>query len=371
MKRIILLMMLSMSIKGTLFAQENATLSGTDKKFDRSPDDFTRRFLIDLGKGNKLQIELKDMADLDRLKNMDSILRVFLQDIEPLKDSLSDELTSKRIDYVTDSTGRKEMRFQQFHPKGSSFIMNKGDLAALKLEQDTVNLIGTVNFIAKYSFRKAFPDTRSYRVSFFVNQLNELPAILAAGLNDKILSLQKNINSGWQPDKTGRLHLIKDPRISAKLPKGYFTGHGDYLTPDISVNIQNYKNYFVPSFSLGARVIISNAIYKREIGLFWEPQFLFQNDQGKLKTFRNEFLALTFGQGPIRDHDPLKESSLQVIVSLGYLIRRDGEYFDKHTIRLGMGRLSLFEGKTQIEPILYFHDFFREVTPGIRLIQRF
>ena len=364
-------MMLLMSIKSTLYAQENTTVSNTDKKFERSSNEFTRRFLIDLGKGNKLQIEVKEMADLDRLKNMDSILREFLQDIEPLKDSLSDELTSKRIDYVIDSAGRKEIRFQQFKPKGSSFLMNMGDLAALKLEQDTVNIIGTVNFTAKYTLRKAFPDSRSYRVSFFVNQLHELRGILAAGLNEQILSLQKNVNSGWQPDKTGRLHLIRDPRISARLPKGYFTGHGDYLTPDISVNIQNYKNYFVPSFSLGARVIISNAVYKRDIGLFWEPQFLFKNEQGKLKTFRNEFLTLTYGQGLIRDNDPLKESSFQFIMSFSYLIRRDGEYYDKHSIRLGAGRLSLFEGKTQIEPVFYFHDLFREVTPGVRWIQRF
>ncbi|HEY4156028.1 MAG TPA: hypothetical protein VGM24_11390 [Puia sp.] len=369
MKRIILLMMLVTSIKESLFAQENPTVSNTDKKFELSSDKFTRRFLIDLGKGNKLQIELKDMADLDRLKNMDSILRVFLQEIEPLRDSLSDELSSKRIDYTMDSMGRKEIRIQQFRPKGSNFLINKGDLASLKLEQDTVNFIGTVHFIAKYTLRKAFPDQRKYQVSFFVNQLNELPSILAAGLNDKILSLQQNVNSGWKPGQDGRLELIKDPRISAKLPKGYFTGHGDYLSPDISVNVQNYKSYFVPSVSLGIRMVLSNGSYKREIGLLWEPHFLFQNGQGRLKTFRNDFLSLTFGQGPIKDNDPLKESSLQVILSAGYLVRRQGDYFDKHTIRLGFGRLSLFEGKTKIEPMIFFHDFFREVTPGIRWIQ--
>ena len=371
MKRIVYLLILLASIKGSLYAQENTSISNTDKKFELPSDRFTRRFLIDLGKGNMLQIELRNMADLDRLKNIDSLMRIFLQDIEPLKDSLSDELSSKRIDYVMDSTGRKEIRFQQFKPKGSSFLINKGDLAALKLEQDTVNFIGIVSFRAKYTMRKAFTDTRNFQISFFVNQLNELPSILAAGLNDKIVSLQKNVNSGWEPDKNGQLHLIKDPRISARLPKGYFTGHGDYLTPEVSVNMQNYKNYFVPSFSLGARITLSNAIFKREISLLWEPQFLFQNTQGKLKTFRNDFLTLNFGQGPIKDNNPLKESTLMVSFSIGYLIRRDGEYFDNHTIRFGAGRLSLFEGKTKIEPALYFHDFFKGVTPGLRWIQSF
>lgn len=371
MKRILLLLMLAGSIKGSLYAQENTSISGADKKFELSSDKFSRRFLIDLGKGNKLQIELKEMADLDRLKNMDSLLSAFLQDIGYLRDSLSDEITSKRIDYLIDSSGRKEIRFQQFRPKGSIFLLNKGDLAALKLEQDTVNFIGAIDYQAKVALRKPFPDIRYYQVSFFVNQLDELPAILAAGLNDKILSLLKNVYSGWQPDKTGMLHLQRDPRISAKLPKGYFEGHGDFITPVISVNVQNYKNYFVPSFSLGATLTISNAVFKYEAGLQWEPQFLFQSTQGTLKTFRNDFLTLTYGQGFVRDHDPRKDSYLLTVFSIGYLIRREGEYFDNHTIRIGAGNISLFEGKTKIEPAIFFHDFFRQVTPGLRWIQRF
>jgi hypothetical protein len=291
--------------------------------------------------------------------------------MELLKDSFADELTSKRIDYVIDSTGRKEIRFQQFRPAGSSFLLKKGDLAALKLEQDTVNFVGMVSFTAKYTLRKAFPDIRYYQVSFFVNSISELPAVLSGGLNDRIASLQKNVNTDWRSNPNGGLMLSKDHSISAKLPKGYFTGHGDFITTDISVNLQNYKDYFVPSFSLGAHLVISNALFKREIGLHWEPLFLFQNNQGKLNTFRNDFLSLSYGQGFIKDNNPLKESSFLFILSVGYLIHRQGEYFDPHTIRIGAGSLSIFGGKTKIEPLLYFHDFFRGVTPGLRWIQSF
>jgi hypothetical protein len=364
-------MMLFAGISGSLYAQQKEVRSNTDKKFEIPPDQFTRRFRIDLGKGNKLQIELKEIEDLNRLKNLDSLLREFLQDIDPLRDSLSDELSSKRIDYVMDSSGRKEIRFQQFKPEGSSFLLKKGDLSTLKLEQDTVHLIGMVSFRDQYSRDKSVPDTRYYQVSFFVNQLGELAALLAAGLNDRIASLQKNVNTGWQWDERGQLHLVKDPRITAKLPKGYFTGHGDYLSPEISVNLQNYKSYFVPSFSLGARVVINQPEFKHDIGFFWEPQFLFQSADGKRKTYRNDFLSLTYSKSFKRDDDPRKESRLMPVFSIAYLIRRDGEYYDPHTIRLGVGSLSLFKDKTRIEPLLYFHDFFRGVTPGIRWIQTF
>lgn len=371
MKKIIYVLVLLAGIEGQLRAQEIRIGLNTQRKFDLSKDLFSRRFQIDLGKGNKLQIELKEMSDLNRIKNMDSLLRIFLRDMEALKDSFSDELTSKRIDYVMDSTGRKEIRFQQFKSNGSNFLVSRGELAALKLEQDTVNFIGMVSFEAKYTLRKAFPDHRYFQVSFFVNQLNELPAILAAGLNDRISTLGENFNSRWNTKQNGRVTLVKDPGISARFPGGYFTGHGDYLSPDITINLQNYKNYFVPAFSLGLKIVISNAQFKREIGIHWEPHFLFQSNQGKLKTFRNDFLSISWGQGMIRDNDPLKESTFLFVCSLGYLIHREGDYYDPHTIRFGAGQLSIFEGKTKIEPLLYFHDFFRGVTPGLRWIQSF
>jgi hypothetical protein len=138
------------------------------------------------------------------------------------------------------------------------------------------------------------------------------------------------------------------------------------------VNMQNYKNYFVPSFSLGAKLILSNRDrnFKWEPGLFWEPHFIFAKDaQNKLHTYRNDFLTLIYAQGGIKDHDPRKDFSFSAALSLGYLIHREGDYFDKSTFRLGGGKISF--SKTTIEPSLYFNDFFRGVTPGIRISQYF
>jgi hypothetical protein len=139
-----------------------------------------------------------------------------------------------------------------------------------------------------------------------------------------------------------------------------------------SVNIQNYKAYFVPSFSLGVRFIFSNRerTFKWEPGLFWEPHFLFSRDaQGKLRTYRNDFLTLTYGQGGVTDHDPKKDFSFSAVFSIGYLIHQSGEFIEEHTFRLGAGKVRF--SKTTIEPSIYFNDFFKGVTPGIRISQSF
>ena len=369
MKRTISFLML-LSIIGTSYAQDGK--AKTEKTFDLPPNHAQRRFTIELDKGNKLQIELSNMEDLKLFANMDSVLRIFLQDIEPFEDSLANELTSKRIDYLTDSSGVKKIRLQQFLPKGSSFVVNDGDVAALKLEQDTVNFVGSVPYIADYGFRKPFTAVRYYKISFFVNQLSDLANYMNGSVSAKIRTLQQNVNTTWVTTREKGTAILKaDEAIRARLTKGYVAG-GDFLNMRLSVDAQNYKNYFVPSFSLGAGLILSKAHWKREFVLAWEPNFFFsQNAQGKLKTFRNDFLTLTAAQGPIEDNEPRKESHFITIISFGYLVKKEGDYFEKGTMRLGAGRLSLFGGKTKLEPALYFTDLFKGVTPGLRWIQSF
>lgn len=370
MIKMLCFLVLITSITGATFAQKNTTNS--DKIFDLSPGYASRRFTIDLGKGNKMQIELSNMQDLNRFSNIDSVIRVFLTDMQPLQDSLGDELVSKRIDYTTDSMGTKKIRIRKFKPKGSTFVVRNGDVASLKLEQDTIHFLGTVSYTAKYSMRKAFPAIRYYRLSFFLNNFTDLKTYMNGSLNKKVETIQNQISSPWNiSGSPGTAYLKADPSISARLPKGLVAG-GDFFNIRISVDLQNYKNYFVPSFSLGAGLIISNTHFKRDIVLSWDPHYFFAtNNQGQLQTFRNDFLALTWGQGVIRDNEPRKESPFLFIMSLAYLIKRDGDYFEKNTFRMGGGRLSLFGGKTKFEPVMYFNNFFKRVTPGLRWIQSF
>ena len=66
-----------------------------------------------------MEIELSDITDLGAVANIDSLLQIFLNDITPLKDSIADPLTAKRIDYVTDAQGRKKIRLPAISTKGS------------------------------------------------------------------------------------------------------------------------------------------------------------------------------------------------------------------------------------------------------------
>jgi hypothetical protein len=371
MKKITGVLMLLVSITGNLCAQSNKS----DKTFE-VPENIiiNRRFYIDLNKGNKLTIELTDITDLERIANIDSLLQKFIADITPLKDSVADPLTSKRIDYVTDAQGRKKIRLQQFQPKGASFLINEGTLASLRTEQDTINIIGVITNPPRPKEKISLTHPRYYHLTFYLNSMNELVSYMNGALKEKIATIQNNVNTKWPLILGGSSHYLQKHRdISADKPKGFTPeGTGDFINGMVTVNVQNYKNYFVPSFGLGLRLTLTNRdrTFKWEPGLFWEPHFLFAKDSvDKMRTYRNDFLTLTYGQGGTKDYDARKDFAYSAVFSLGYLINRNGDYFEKNTFRFGAGKLQLL--KTTIEPSLYFNNFFKGVTPGIRISQYF
>lgn len=371
MKAIIMAMVLLISTTGSLLAQTNKT----DQSF-QVPENFAfgKKFMIDLGKGNKAIVEYSDYNDIERFSNIDSILRLFIADLAPIRDSLRDAGTSKKIEQITNAGGRRKIRYQQFAPHGTSFVKEEDGLAPLKIEQDTIIIIGVVRnpppastrFISRY-------DPRYFKLSFFLNDFEEIATMMDGRLNEKIKTYIAHQNEKWtKPRGPVPYHLKADPSISADQPRAHFGGPGDFLSFQLTVQAQNYKQYFVPAFGLGSTLTLSNRErqWKHEIGLMWEPNFLFaRNAQNKLETFRNDFLTLTYGQGPVKEKDPRKTTEFTGIVSIGYLIYRKGDYYERNTFRIGAGRMQV--RKTSIEPGFYFHDLFRGVTPCIRILQYF
>jgi hypothetical protein len=111
-----------------------------------------------------------------------------------------------------------------------------------------------------------------------------------------------------------------------------------------------YKSNKTDGFRIGA-------------GIYWEPQFSFSSDaSGKIQSFRNDFLTFRLAETP---NKPYTNFELLSAISVGYLINRSGNYFEKNTFRVGLPGLAT--GRLQLEPELYFNNFFKNVSPGIRL----
>lgn len=362
MKKFICTVLILMSILGTLCAQHmiRATVG---KPFLLPSDHLERRFWIELGNGNRLCLELEAEQDLAKFTNIDSLLLVFLADMRPFNDSLSDPLSWHLIDYVMDAAGKKKVRLQSFHPAASSFLLDQAEPAALRLEQDTIQIV----FEYPVSTGRSHDGIRQDRLSLYLNDYHELSNYITGGLNEKVRWLKNNLKGYWVRDK-GVYRAEKDPSISAPMPAGYVHMSNDYLASVVQLNMGNYKNYFAPSFSLGISLNFNLQDAVRSFSFLWEPVFLFgTNAQGHAQTYRNDFLVVDINRDWKTSKNAYHIINLNPSISFGWLVRRDGDYFEKHSYRLFIGHMNLFRHNLVLQPGMYFHDLFKEVTPAVSL----
>ncbi|HXB07600.1 MAG TPA: hypothetical protein VNW04_10800 [Puia sp.] len=354
-----------LSLAVSLCAQPNKSTPGPDDAFFDLPHySIVNAVHIDLGKGNYLELELTENSQLSRFQNLDSLLLVFLSDMKPFKDSLSDPLSGKRVDYRIDTAGRKMVRIRETRSQGSTFLLGESDPSLLRLRQDTVYIL------------LAAKKDRFNRLTLVLNRYSGLDSWIATGLNTKMQELALNKNNKWAGDWNPRpghpAYLKQDPSITAKPDSIYSSDENhehNYLELSSIVSLQNYKNYLTPSVDLGFAIGLRRKDFVHEFGLYWEPLFLFGTDaRGQLQTFRNDLLVFHYSfdvSGTLKD--PLAPVGLNTNISLGYFIRRSGNFFEKDSWRLTAGEIKFRGNRILLQPCFYFNNLFRNVTPGLRL----
>jgi hypothetical protein len=363
-KAFIAMLSLLLSIAGTLRAQENEKPSPEDRLFNAPPLSIGINYRIRLGKGNILRIDLANGYDLRFFKNIDSLLTVFLDDMTAFRDSLADPLTVKQIDYLIDTSGKKKLRIRQYRPAATTFLLDADGPALLRVEQDTIRIL-LVSAAPGRSSGRTVNGLRYDRLCFFINHYGELESYVTRGLNDEIRSIRSQTLVKPHPYRCPFCYIVRDSIVRTNV----HDRNGLSITPAVAA--QNYKNYFAPSFALGASVNLLRRSGLYKLGASWEPLFFFAPDtQGQLHTYRNDFVVLTYehnhreGKGT---NIPRPQLILDPAFTFGYLVHSEGDYFSKPAFRLTAGAGELLNGALRFEPGLYFNNFFRGVTPLLRV----
>jgi hypothetical protein len=365
MLKIMVLLGFLLGISGIVYAQqkEKPALTPDDQLFELTPGTTVVRFWADLGKGNLLRLELSQRSDLTRFENIDSLLLTFFADMKAFRDSLGDPLTGKRIDYLMDTTGVKKVRIRQTRLTDNSYLLEGGEPALLRLQQDTIFILLPASAAGKKSTGPIYD-----RLGLFLNRYDDLPNFITAGLNAKLRSMETNRKVGMDWTAYGqkdKVVLKTDHSISSDLS----SQDKGILSLRYAISLQNYKNYFNPSFNLGTTISTEHKEKKNTFTADWEPTFIFSpNASGRLQTYRNDFLVFGYANTrPKKQGQPGIAAHIDIDFSLGYLIGRQGNYFEKHTFRFCAGSIRLAGGKIRIQPCMYFSDLFRGVTPGLRI----
>ncbi|KYP16457.1 hypothetical protein [Flavihumibacter sp. CACIAM 22H1] len=369
MRRFVLIFLLASS-SSQLIAQTTATDGfGLPERFV-----FRRSFTIQLPNKNEVGVEMADINDMDRLMNLDSILQKVYADIQQVIDTLPDPLRTTKLQHACYEDGLPKIQLNQYAPRGQQFILINGSAALLKTEQDTLIVTGVIKNPAKpaeFKVNNEFP--RYYRLTVLLNRITDLPELLNGELNSKMNTFSTAHTTKWTGGKKDSFYaLAADPTIVAKVKRAYTGYPNDQLELKASVLLQNYKQYFTPAFNLEGSLVLTNKTrsLQHSFTIAWQPSFLFsKNEEGKLQAFRNDFIELSYESWSVANRLANTEGKLRWNLSLGYLARRRGDFYAPSTFRFGMGQVRL--KKTRLEPGFYFNNFFRGISPTIRLTQSF
>ena len=326
-----------------------------------APGEQQANFFVWLPGNKRLWFDLQQVGHLEKLPSLDSLLDATGALLEPLLDSLAADGNVHRIDV---DVMRQPALFRiTTHIQPGIYTRMQDTLSKVKVDQDTIR-IKVFGSGALYSY-----------VTLILNNAVEILSLPDNTGADALALVKDAVNKHYNSNTVvntkfkyyAALSLQTGKLISPASYKGIKTGsryisitanpiagfaRGQFLT-GISAGIRyNYGNH--PGYEWGSEM---------SFGLHWDPTFIFgQNASGKTTMDRNDFLTLRHQEV---DHRSPSGFRFFNTTSIGFLIRRQGTFFERNTFKLGLPGLR--NGKLSIEPELYFHDFFKQVSPGMRL----
>jgi len=330
----------------------------------------------------RVTLELLDIKQLDYLPNLDSILSVAKANLVAIADSLKEDGINRRVDYVT-IANRAQIRIVNHDNLPKQYMINKGELSELKVEQDTLRIraftkltdTGSLQYPSKK--KKAYLYNQPFFITIEVNNITDInnfdPTILQQCINRLKQDLTTEYVAKANPSDayTAVFNMQTNKMVNPtkiKWLKYTADGYYDEFVPNIYAGMEFARGNFIPSISVGLRYTISGGRFgTKRLYAMWEPHFLFSRDaSNKLVTDRNDFITLRYliiWKGKKEGFDFVDN------VSLGYLVNRNGNWFEPGTWKLGIPGVR--SGWLQLEPEFFFNGFLKNFSPSLRLTIHF
>lgn len=333
-----------------------------------------------------IEIHLQNMEHLQAIRNIDSILAAVWNEIQPLKDSFPNDANNRLLDINTTTGSDTKMRIVTYTPRGSNFVKTNNGLAILKIEQDTLHILGAIvqerslpalintevtalNPTGRGTYMVHIPWT----ITIVINNLSELPS-LAGTLNAHMNSIAADYAplTGYNRKNQyfSNVNLQYEP-FSAFTGKDKYIVYKPYRSKYsfnvlVQSGVQNVQSGFAVSAGVG--VGFSNIIMSRpgnSYFLAWEPYFFFdKNVAGKTVIQRNDFITFQYKS---RFSRPVKDVDINLAnnFSIGYLVHRDGDHFNRNTFKFGLPGLEF--RNLQLQPQFIFNNLFKQFYPSLKL----
>jgi hypothetical protein len=333
------------------------------------PGSIRYRYNFILPHNNRMVIDLYKTNYANQLPNIDSLFKKIWVDLQPMRDSLSDPLKVRKVDYMMTMNG-VVIGIKQYNPTASYFSYKDDELVQMKIDQDTLRYIGFVEEPQPWSGNRNRQFAPGYTITLLLNNLSEVEKLPVGILASGIELLKKDIdatNKGESKRYSGTYDLLQQKRITS-LNQGELHWNKKGWIPYVQMSAQYGRGEWIPSAGAGLEYFYGKSKYGQYgVRLLWEPYFFFSRDLNKkLVTERNDFVSLKFYSNWQFVVKYLANDQYNLNFSIGYLIRRKGDWFEPNTFKFslpGLQRKNLL-----VEPEFFFNKFFRHFSPSLKLV---
>lgn len=334
-------------------------------------------FFYGLNNSTRVIIDLINIKQVKYLPNLDSLVNTIKPNLRLLADSFKNDAFNRRIDYLING-GFPQIRIRNYDKEPQQFMVKDGNLNQLKTEQDTIRIKAYME-VAKedvlksdmFYFPSNKPEMQPYFIMIVLNNCTDLFQLPENSLQNCVTKLRTDLNAAYiaSADPKAKYNASFNMNTNKMFSPGKLKwiknpGSIQELVPNIYAGLQYTSGTFVPSFSAGLRYTFANRqTSTKRIYAMWEPHFFFSKDLlNKTITDRNDFITLRYISIERGKKEPF---DFVGNVSLGYLIRKQGNWFEPNTFKVGIPGVR--SGWLQLEPEFFFHDFLKGVSPSIKL----
>jgi putative sterol carrier protein len=212
----------------------------------------------------------------------------------------------------------------------------------------------------------------STKVRIYFSDFSQLKEI--EGLNTELVfeELKKEVNTDKDLLHENNIAMLKWYRLNENntLTAIYKTCSERVSTDQLQLvfgtNLQNLKGVWVGGFN--ARIALAfgrKMVLKNKYSFQYDWIYDFSSSEQGFQKHVNHFVGLGYEHN--LSSDP-KNSSWYGI-SASYLIKRNGNFFNKNTFNIGITHS--INNHIEIQPMIYFNDFFKNAYPSLKIIVGF
>lgn len=380
MKKFFISFLLLAGISNALPAQTTLPGTQTEGIFNNpKPGGTNVNFYFWYGKNNRVVLEMMDVRQLNLIPNLDSLVQEAFQSIKPLKDSFKSDGLVRRVDYVVTSVLPPQIRITTHPNRGESYSYYKNELVQTKIEKDTLRIkILTPNpnsIIKENGVLYKGISNRPFLITILVDNFDDLNTFPTNAMEECVNRVKKDLGSNLTSTKKTESRF--QAYYNMQTGKMFSPSKIKYMSwesrtsfvPTIQFGIQYARGSFIPSAAAGMRYSVRDGNYANKyFSALWEPYFFFSRDAGnKLITNRNDFITLKYNSVTFkRDNNKLQTTDN---ISVGYLVRRQGNWFEPNTFKVGIPGFLM--GNLMFEPEFFFNNTFRNFSPSLKMTLMF